>query len=238
MGDIQTLKKPSNIPPVTLEELNDYSAGNKDQWINNHKIGTNLRFEIAFSDDNIYYLGKNMVNFTGFEEMIGYIGRGGTVFLPFYKRNNLKSAPTAEWEVYTTNFEMGGRIQYAFIFNLGVNEGDEREMRLAQERRQRESERVAEAIARSNRMMDEMNRQNEASAEAKSRLRTAEKQGESTGIEGVQLTEKNTGKQVDIGGRKTRRRRMSRRHKSTRRNKSSHKLRNKKSKKSKKYRRK
>ena len=52
MEDIQTLRKPSNIPPVTLEELNDYSEGNKDQWINSRRYGEPLtkadNFKIKF----------------------------------------------------------------------------------------------------------------------------------------------------------------------------------------------
>ena len=85
MEDIQTLRKPSNIPPVTLEELNDYREGNKDKWINTHKIGDSIRFARDFNPYRIYYLATNLVNYTGREEMIGYI-KGGLVCLHFYKR--------------------------------------------------------------------------------------------------------------------------------------------------------
>ena len=108
MGDIQTLRKPSNIPPVTLEELNDYSEGNKDQWVNSHKTGPSIQYARAFNDNNIYYLASNLVNYTGREEMIGYI-KGGLVFLPFYKRNIVTGGATGKWEDYTTNFDIGGQ---------------------------------------------------------------------------------------------------------------------------------
>ena len=172
MGDIQALRKPSNIPPVTLEELNDYSAGNKDQWINNHKIGDSIRFARDFNPYRIYYLATNLVNYTGREEMIGYI-KGGLVFLPFYKRNIVTGGATGKWEDYTTNFDIGGQIKYAFVFDLGPNENAEREARREREyeareaRREREDasrdpRRVKEEIERAERRMAEMNAQNEA----------------------------------------------------------------------------
>ena len=253
MGDIQTLRKPSNIPPVTLEELNDYSAGNKDKWINNHKIGTTVRFARDFNPYRIYYLATNLVNYTGREEMIGYI-KGGLVFLPFYKRNIVTGGATGKWEDYTTNFEIGGQIRYAFVFNLGPNERAEREAGRSREDEEREARRkreddtrdsrmVQEEIQRSLRLMEQMDTQREAEErsreekrqQAAARLREAETKGESEG-EGIQLKTKNpkTGK-YDMGGRRTRRRRSSRKLKLSRR--SSRKLRkSKKSKKSKKSR--
>ena len=254
MGDIQTLRKPSNIPPVTLEELNDYSAGNKDKWINNHKIGTTVRFARDFNPYRIYYLATNLVNYTGREEMIGYI-KGGLVFLPFYKRIIVTGGATGKWEDYTTNFEIGGQIRYAFVFNLGPNERAEREAGRSREDEEREARRkreddtrdsrmVQEEIQRSLRLMEQMDTQREAEErsreekrqQAAARLREVEIKSEVKGVEGVQL--KDFPKQSDIGGRRTRRRRsirkLSTRKLSTRRNKSIRKL--KKSKKSKKSR--
>ena len=250
MGDIQTLRKPSNIPPVTLEELNDYSEGNKDKWINNHKIGDSIRFARDFNPYRIYYLATNLVNYTGREEMIGYI-KGGLVFLPFYKRNIVTGGATGKWKDYTTNFDIGGQIKYAFVFDLGPNEPAEREIRRAeeddrramrreQENASRDSRMVEEKIQRSLQLMEEMNNQREAEEEkreekrqqAAARLREAETKGESTGLEGVQL--KDFQKQSDIGGRRTRRRRRSTRRKLKQSRKSIRKL--KKSKKSKKSR--
>ena len=249
MGDIQTLRKPSNIPPVTLEELNDYSEGNKDRWVNSHKTGPSIQYARAFNDNNIYYLASNLVNYTGREEMIGYVKRG-LVFLPFYKRIIKTGGPTGKWEDYTTNFDIGGQKKYLFVFDLGPNENAEREagrsredeeraMRRAAEDDRRDSRMVEEEIQRSLQLMEEMNKQREMEErsreekrqQAAARLREAETKGESTGLEGVQL--KDFQKQSDIGGRRTRRRRSIRKL-STRRNKSIRKL--KKSKKSKKSR--
>jgi hypothetical protein len=229
MGDIQTLRKPSNIPPVTLEELNDYSAGNKDKWIDSHKIGSTMKFARDFRPDHIYYLATNLVNYTGREEMIGYIDQyniEGMVFLPFYKRNIVTGGPTGKWEDYTTNFEIGGRIRYVFIFDLGPNERAEREAgrsredeerarRRAAEDDTRDSRMVQEEIQRSLRLMEQMNTQREAEEkkreqkrqEAATRLREVEIKAEVKGVEGVQL--KDFSKQRDIGGRRTRRRRRS-----------------------------
>ena len=233
MGDIQTLRKPSNIPPVTLEELNDYSEGNKDQWVNSHKTGPSIQYARAFNDNNIYYLASNLVNYTGREEMIGYI-KGGLVFLPFYKRI-IKTGPMGKWEDYTTNFDIGGQKKYLFIFDLGPNENAEREARRAAEDEERarrraaedEVRRVEEAIERSNRMMEQMNLEREAAA----RLREAETKGKSTGVEGVQL--KDFSKQSDIGGRRTRRRKLKQSIRRTRKRKQSRRSR--KLKKSRKY---
>ena len=226
MGDIQTLRKPSNIPPVTLEELNDYSEGNKDKWITGHKTGPSIQYARVFNDNNIYYLASNLVNYTGREEMLGYVRRG-LVFLPFYKRIIKTGGATGEWEDYTTNFDIGGQKKYLFVYDLGPNENAEREARRAAEDEERarrraaedEVRRVEEAIERSNRMMEQMNLEREAAA----RLREAETKGKSTGVEGVQL--KDFSKQSDIGGRRTRRRRNTRRNKSrrsTHRHKSTH----------------
>ena len=240
MGDIQTLRKPSNIPPVTLEELNDYSAGNKDKWIKSHKIGDSIRFSRDFNPYRIYYLATNLVNYTGKEEMIGYI-KGGLVFLPFYKRNIVTGGETGKWEDYTTNFDIGGQIRYAFVFDLGPNEPAEREAgrsredeerarRRAAEDDIRDSRTVEEAKARSLRLMKQMDEQREAEERkreekrlaAAERLREVERKGEEGEGEGIQLKTKNpeTGKWE--GGRRTRRRRSSRKLIRTRRHKSTH----------------
>jgi hypothetical protein len=226
MEDIQTLRKPSNIPPVTLEELNDYSEGNKDKWINNHKIGESIRFSRDFNPYRIYYLATNLVNYTGKEEMIGYI-KGGLVFLPFYKRIIKTGGPTGKWEDYTTNFDIGGQIKYAFVFfDLGPNkpaereegrsrEDEERARRRAAEDDTRDSRTVEEAKARSLRLMEQMDTQREAEEKkreekrlaAAERLREVERKGEEGEGEGIQLKTKNpeTGKWE--GGRRTRRKR-------------------------------
>ena len=239
MEDIQSLTKPSNIPPVSLEELNDYREGNKDQWINNHKYGAILKKASDFRPDRIYYLGAKMENPKRVEETIGYIdpyNRGGQVFLPFYKRINVIGEPTTQWEDYTTNFNVGGQIKYAFVFYLGTNEAAEREKRMKQEDEERERIRAEEKIERSNRMMVRMNLQNEAAIKSVEEKRLSDaailREAESEG-EGIQLKTKNpkTGK-YDMGGRRTRRRRGSRKLKQSR--KSIRKLRNKKSKKSRK----
>jgi hypothetical protein len=241
MGDIQTLIKPSNIPPVTLEELNDYSEGNKDKWITGHKTGPSIQYARVFNDNNIYYLASNLVNYTGREEMLGYVRRG-LVFLPFYKRIIKTGEPTGIWEDYTTNFEIGGQKKYLFVYDLGPNERAEREagrsredeeraMRRAAEDDRRDSRMVQEEIERSLRLMEQMDTQREAEErsreekrqQAAARLREVETKGESTGLEGVQL--KDFPMQSDIGGRRTRRRRNTRRNKSrrsTHRHKSTH----------------
>ena len=165
MEDIQALTKPSNIPPVSLEELNDYSEGNKDKWIKNHTYGTTITKASDFRPDRIYHLATKLEDPKRLEEMIGYIdpyNEGGVVFLPFYKRINVKDEPTAKWEDYTTNFKVGGQIKYAFVFYLGSNEPAEREKRMKQEAEERERIRAEEKIERSNRMMVQMNLQNEA----------------------------------------------------------------------------
>jgi hypothetical protein len=241
MGDIQTLRKPSNIPPVTLEELNDYSEGNKDRWVNSHKTGPSIQYARRFNDNNIYYLASNLVNYTGREEMIGYV-KSGLVFLPFYKRIIKTGGPTGKWEDYTTNFDIGGQKKYLFVYDLGINEPAEREAgrsredeerarRRAAEDDIRDSRRVQEEIERSLRLMEQMDTQREAEEKkreekrlaAAARLREVERKGESEGEgEGIQLKTKNpeTGKWE--GGRRTRRRRSSRKLIRTRRHKSTH----------------
>ena len=230
MEDIQTLRKPSNIPPVTLEELNDYSAGNKDKWINTHKIGDSIRFSRDFNPYRIYYLATNLVNYTGREEMIGYI-KAGLVFLPFYKRNIVTGGETGKWEDYTTNFDIDGRIRYAFVFDLGPNEPAEREAGRSREDEEREARRkreddtrdsrmVQEEIERSLRLMKQMDTQRESEEKKREEkrlsaaaiLREAERKGESEG-EGIQLKTKNpkTGYYEMGGRRRTRKLKQSRR---------------------------
>lgn len=229
MEDIQALTKPSNIPPVSLEELNDYSEENKDKWIKGHKIGSSMRFALDFRPDRIYHLATNLVNYTGIEEMIGYIDPyniGGMVFLPFYKRINVKGKPTAKWEKYTTNFHIGGHIKYAFIYYLGTNEPAEREKRRVEEDEERERRRVdeddtrdkamvQEAIERSNRMMAQMNTQNEAPvrlAEEKRKVMARERAKLNESVSNLDFAGDN-----DLGGSRRRRRRRTRKLKKSRR---------------------
>ena len=193
MGDIQTLRKPSNIPPVTLEELNDYSAGNKDQWINNHKIGDSMRFFRQFNDNNIYYLATNVLNYRTWDEMIGYINEDN-VFLPFYKRSVKIGGLNTEWEDYTTNMELSNRNAVLFIFDLGINERADR----ARQARMEEETRRA--------------RMEQETGVRKARLSVAEKQGETVGLEGIEL--KDFSKKV--GGRRTRRNKSTRRRRTLR----------------------
>ena len=153
MEDIQSLTKPSNIPPVTLEELND--ERNKDKWITDHTYGTTIKKASEFRPDRIYHLATKLEDPKRLEEMIGYIdpyNRGGQVFLPFYKRINVIGEPTTQWEDYTTNFNVGGQIKYAFVFYLGTNEAAEREKRMKQEDEERERIRAEEKIERSNKL--------------------------------------------------------------------------------------
>ena len=205
MEDIQSLRKPSDIPPVTLAELNDYSAGNKDQWINNHKIGDSMRFFRQFNDNNIYYLATNVLNYRTWDEMIGYINEDN-VFLPFYKRSVKIGGLNTEWEDYTTNMELSNRNAVLFIFDLGINERADR----ARQARMEEETRRA--------------RMEQETGVRKARLSVAEKQGETVGLEGIEL--KDFSKKV--GGRRTRR------NKSTRRRRTLRKLNSRKLKKSRK----
>ena len=221
MGDIQTLRKPSNIPPVTLEELNDYSEGNKDKWINNHKIGDSIRFARDFNPYRIYYLATNLVNYTGREEMIGYI-KGGLVFLPFYKRNIVTGGATGKWKDYTTNFDIGGQKKYLFIFDLGPNENaereagrnredEEREARRKREDEERDSRMVQKEIERSLRLMDQMNAQNEAPVRLAEEKRKAESKERVKLNESVNKAPFDSIQDDELGGsrRRTRRRRRS-----------------------------
>jgi hypothetical protein len=210
MEDIQSLRKPSDIPPVTLAELNDYSAGNKDQWINNHKIGDSMRFFRQFNDNNIYYLATNVLNYRTWDEMIGYINEDN-VFLPFYKRSVKIGGLNTEWEDYTTNMELSNRYTF-FIFDLGINERADR----ARQARMEEETRRA--------------RMEQETGVRQARLRVAEKQGETVGLEGIEL--KDFSKKV--GGRRTRRNKSTRRRRTLRHN--SRKLNSRKLKKSRKSR--
>ena len=211
MEDIQSLRKPSDIPPVTLAELNDYSAGNKDQWINNHKIGDSMRFFRQFNDNNIYYLATNVLNYRTWDEMIGYINEDN-VFLPFYKRSVKIGGLNTEWEDYTTNMELSNRNAVLFIFDLGINERADR----ARQARMEEETRRA--------------RMEQETGVRKARLSVAEKQGETVGLEGIEL--KDFSKKV--GGRRTRRNKSTRRRRTLRHN--SRKLNSRKLKKSRKSR--
>ena len=206
MEDIQSLTKPSNIPPVSLEELNDYSEGNKDQWINNHKYGAILKKASDFRPDRIYYLGAKMENPKRVEETIGYIdpyNRGGQVFLPFYKRINVIGEPTTQWEDYTTNFNVGGQIKYAFVFYLGTNEAAEREKRRAGE----DEAMVQEAKARSIRMMEQMNAQNEGSVRLAEEKRKAQSKERESLNESVNKAPFDSIQNNELGGSRRRRRR-------------------------------
>ena len=203
MEDIQSLTKPSNIPPVSLEELNDYREGNKDQWINNHKYGAILKKASDFRPDRIYYLGAKMENPKRVEETIGYIdpyNRGGQVFLPFYKRINVIGEPTTQWEDYTTNFNVGGQIKYAFVFYLGTNEAAEREKRRNQE-----------AKARSIRMMEQMNAQNEALVRVAEEKRKAQSKERESLNESVNKAPFNSIQNNELGGSRRRKLKQNRR---------------------------
>ena len=224
MGDIQTLRKPSNIPPVTLEELNDYSEVNKDKWITDHTYGPILKKASDFRPDRIYYLGAKLENPKRLEEMIGYIdpyNRGGQVFLPFYKRINIKGEPTTEWENYTTNFKVGGQIKYAFVFYLGVNEpaerekrnqeDEERDTRRARENDTRDEAMVQEAKARSIRMMEQMNAQNEAPVRLAEEKRKAQSKERESLNESVNKAPFNSIQNNELGGSRRRKLKQNRR---------------------------
>ena len=227
MEDIQSLTKPSNIPPVTLEELND--ERNKDKWITDHKHGSSLRFALDFRPDRIYHLATNLVNYIGIEEMIGYIDPyniGGMVFLPFYKRINLKGKPTSKWEKYTTNFHIGGHIKYAFIYYLGPNEPAEREKRMKREDEERERRRAEEdntrdksmvqkAIEGSNIIMAQMNAKNEARVTLEEEKRRAQSKERGALNESVNKAPFDSIQDDELGG--SRRRRRTRKLKQSRR---------------------
>jgi hypothetical protein len=227
MEDIQALTKPSNIPPVTLEELND--ERNKDKWITDHTYGTTIKKGSEFRPDRIYHLATKLEDPKRLEEMIGYIdpyNEGGMVFLPFYKRINIKGEPTAEWENYTTNFKVGGQIKYAFVFYLGPNEPAEREKRRNQEDEKRDSRRareddtrdeamVQEAKERSIRMMEQMNAQNEAPVRLAEEKRKAQSKERGALNESVNKSPFDSIQDDELGG--SRRRRRTRKLKQSRR---------------------
>ena len=105
MADIQNIKKPTDFPPITLAELNNYTEGNKDTYINQPKPFGIIDGLIANIDTDsinpnyIYYLKSSEF------EMIGYIhtiNRKRMIFLPFYRRDR-HSSP---WEVYIINYEL------------------------------------------------------------------------------------------------------------------------------------
>ena len=138
MGDIQ---KPSNIPPVSIERLNDYNGRQKDKWINN-KLKGRGKISREFKPELIYYLATTWkVTTSGhqMDEMIGYIipYSGNIWFLPFYKRINILGLPTKYWEDYTTNFELGNLRNYDTISDLGINEPADRERQEREQNRQR-----------------------------------------------------------------------------------------------------
>ena len=203
MEDIQSLTKPSIIPPVSLEILNNYSEGNKDKWITDHTYGPILKKASDFRPDRIYYLGAKLENPKRLEEMIGYIdpyNRGGQVFLPFYKRINVIGEPTTQWEDYTTNFNVGGQIKYAFVFYLGTNEAAEREKRRNQE-----------AKARSIRMMEQMNAQNEGSVRLAEEKRKAQSKERESLNESVNKAPFNSIQNNELGGSRRRKLKQNRR---------------------------
>ena len=87
MEDIQNIKKPTDFPPITLAELNNYTEGNKDRYINQRKPVGIIDGLIVNIDTNsiipryIYYLKSSEF------EMIGYIhtiNPKRMIFLPFY----------------------------------------------------------------------------------------------------------------------------------------------------------
>ena len=212
MEDIQTLRKPSNIPPVTLEELNDYSEGNKDQWINSRRYGEPLTKADNFKNkgNSIFHLATKLENPKGLKEMIGYIDQVNMVFLPFYKREN-RGNPTDKWEDYTTNFKIGGNIKYKFVFDLGLNERAEREAGRSREDEERERRRVEEAIERSNRMMEQMNAQNEGPVRLAEEKRKAQSKERESLNESVNKAPFESIKDNDLGGSHRRKLKQSRR---------------------------
>jgi hypothetical protein len=143
--------------------------------------------------------------------MIGYINEDN-VFLPFYKRSVKIGGLNTEWEDYTTNMELSNRKTILFIFDLGINERADR----ARQARMEEETRRA--------------RMEQETGVRQARLRVAEKQGETVGLEGIEL--KDFSKKV--GGRRTRRNKSTRRRRTLRHN--SRKLNSRKLKKSRKSR--
>ena len=173
--------------------------------------------------------------------MIGYIDPyniGGMVFLPFYKRINLKGKPTSKWEKYTTNFHIGGHIKYAFIYYLGPNEPAEREKRRDREDEERERRRreeddtreesiVQKAKERSIRMMEQMNAQNEAPVRLAEEKRRAQSKERGALNESVNKAPFDSIQDDELGGsrRRTRRRRSSRKLRKSKKSKKSKKSR-------------
>ena len=110
MADIQNIKKPTNLPPITLAELNNYTEGNKDTYINQPKPFGIIDGRIVNIDTDsinpnyIYYLKSSEF------EMIGYIHRidhKRMVFLPFYRRDrHRRDRHSSPWEVYIINYEL------------------------------------------------------------------------------------------------------------------------------------
>lgn len=138
MADIQNIKKPTNLPPITLAELNNYTEGNKDTYINQPKpfgINDGLIVNICADSINpnyIYYLKSSEF------EMIGYIhtiNRKRMIFLPFYRRDR-HSSP---WEVYIINYELDKKDFNSVdeIKALGLNKNPDFEEE--QERKYRET---------------------------------------------------------------------------------------------------
>ena len=127
MEEIQNLKKRTNFPPITLEELNDYTEGNKDKYINQSPPSFMFSGPIMgiFSDSTIpsyiYYLKSHDF------EMIGYIDtikRKRMIFLPFYKRN--RGNPIYLWYKYNTNYELNkDNNPFEEIKPLGLNNNPE-----------------------------------------------------------------------------------------------------------------
>ena len=213
MEDIQVLTKPSNIPPVTLEELNDYREGNKDKWINSRRYGEPLTKADNFKNkgNSIFHLATKLENPKGLKEMIGYIDQVNMVFLPFYKREN-RGNLTDKWEDYTTNFKIGGNIKYKFVFELvDPTKRDEREVGRSREDEERERRRVEEERERSNRMMEQMNAQNERPVRLAEEKRKAQSKERESLNESVNKAPFESIKDNDLGGSHRRKLKQSRR---------------------------
>ena len=212
MEDIQDLRKPSDIPPVSLEKLNDYSDRQKDKWIYYRaytKNYNNVKNSNDFSPEFIYYLQtKPHYNNPQYDQYIGYIipHSGNMFFLPFYKRRQVLRSSDGIWEAYTTNFVLGDRSQYMFIYYLGINEPADRKRQADEEKRLREEKILAK---------------DKAAEVAETTVRAGVKEEEGYGVE-MKTKNPKTGK-YDIGGRRTRRRKF--RNKKSRKSKKSRKTR-------------
>jgi hypothetical protein len=129
MADIQDLRKPSYIPPVSLEKLNDYIE-EKTSHIRMDR--DNVKDYNGFDPKLICYL-QTIPNYhrrpPEYDEYIGYIiSHSGTwFFLPFYKRSQFLNGAGGNWETYIRNFKLDDRREYMFIYYLGINEPAERE---------------------------------------------------------------------------------------------------------------